>query len=229
MPRYSPEELTQRLRLDERTMALVNLDPAPVSVSAHRTAADAYAGTNPVTPGTAGAPPEHYRVVYDFPTLIAKGRFHRPTVVHFDLLGNGGDGYPFAEPICRVVGDQVPWTPHFHRVHPICIGAGWRTDGKTLAVDLLVHVQKLLNFDEPKPTPGYDGWNADAIRWWTREHGCKPLDPSLRYPVVDPNRTSGTGGRRFARAKPLDESRFSPVTVNEPAAAARFAPAGAIR
>jgi hypothetical protein len=227
--RYTPAQLNQRLRLDEATMALVNVDPAPVHVTAHRTAADAWAGSNAIEPGTTEAPPEHYRVVYDFPTLRAKDRYHRPTIVHFDLLGNGADGYPFKEPICRVIGEVVPWTPHFHRTFPICIGSGWRADGKTPAVDLLVHIQKLLNFDEPEPAPGYDGWNAEAIRWWTREQGCRPLDPNLRYPVIDPNRAEGRGGPRFGRASDRGPDRFAARPHAGTQARARFTPAGASR
>ena len=179
-------------------MALVNVDPAPLSVSAHTSAADARAGRNAVAPGTTDAPPTHYRVTFDFDTLSSAGARHRPTIVHIDLTANGD--YPFKEPVCRVIGDATPWTPHFHPVHPICIGAGWSRDGRTLAVDLVTHIAKLLNFDEPRPTPGYEGWNAAAIRWWVEEHKCRPLDSNLRYPVIDPNAAPGTRGQRVAAA-----------------------------
>src|ERR1044072_2471489 len=147
--RLTPAELERRLRLDERMMALVNADEAPVRVTGHRSAADARSGAKPVPPGSR-APPEHYRVTYDFDTLCGRGRRRKPTIVHIDLMANGN--YPFSEPVCRTLGKSTPWTPHFHEFYPICLGAGWPSQtapdaGQSLAVDLVVHIAKLLNFD----------------------------------------------------------------------------------
>src|SRR3954451_16078715 len=99
MPRrLNPASLASRLALDERMMALINTDPAPIRVTGHRSAADARSGANAVAPGS-GAPPEHYRATFEFETLSARGVRHRPVVVHVDLMANGN--YPFSEPVCR--------------------------------------------------------------------------------------------------------------------------------
>jgi hypothetical protein len=204
MAKLDNAALERRLRLDERTMALVNVDPAPIRVTAHAGADAARRGTNAIEPGSTASAPEHYRVAFDFDTLTGRDVRHRPTVVHIDVLGNRN--YPFSEPVCRVTGTPLPWTPHFDANWPICIGDGWDTSGKALLVDLVVHIAKLLNFDEPPPRPGYHGYNGAAIEWWV-SRGCRPLDPNLRYPTVDPNAVAGRtvrfqqhGGNRFSAA-----------------------------
>ena len=218
--RLNAAELERRLRLDERMMALINTDPAPMRVSAHRTANDARRGVNAIACGS-GPAPEHYRVVYAFDTLSARDVRHSPTVVHIDLLANGG--YPFSEPVCRTVG-VTPWTPHFSSHYPICIGDGWpdqtaRNAGTKLAVDLAVHIARLLNFDEPRPKPGYHGYNGAAIDWWRRAHDCRPLNPNLRYPIIDPNDPGTIGPARGTRIGPAG-GRFAPRVLPVPVPAA---------
>lgn len=195
--RLTAAALERRLRLDESTMALVNVNLAPIRASGHRNADDARSGARAITSGS-GAAPEHYRVIYDFDTLRGPGLRHRPTIVHLDLMANGS--YPFSEPVCRTVGDVTPWTPHFHEIHPICIGAGWPRQtapdaGQALAVDLVRHIAKLLNFDEPPPAAGYSGYNGPAIDWWRGQHDCLPLNAGLRYPEIDPNQPGESQGR----------------------------------
>lgn len=189
MPRLNAAQLARRLRLDERQAAAINNDAAPITVTAHASADDAKTGRNPIPPDSTPNAPEHYRVIYAFDTLIGPDRRSKPTVVHIDLRAGGN--YPFSEPVCKALG-QLPWTPHFSATWPICLGRGWRNDGKQTLDDLIVHIAKLLNFDEPKPTVGYHGYNGEAIRWW-RNHGYRPLDPDLRYPVIDPNGVPGAG------------------------------------
>ena len=197
MAKLDQAALERRLRLDERTMALINVDPAPIRVTAHFSADDARRGVNAIAPASTPSPPEHYRVLFDFDTLIARELRHRPIAVHFDVLANRN--YPFTEPVCRVAGTPLPWTPHFDEAWPICIGDGWSTNGKPLLVDLVVHIAKLLNYDEPPPRPGYHGYNGAAIEWWVGQ-GCQPLDPNLRYPLVDPNAVQVQG--RFTAHQP---------------------------
>jgi hypothetical protein len=221
MARLTPAQMDRRLRMDEGQAAAINLDPAPIDVTAHMSAADARSGINPVGPGNSASPPEHYRVTYDFDTLVAADVRSRPTIVHVDLLANGN--YPFSEPVCRTVGNKVPFTPHFDRKWPICIGKGWTSDGRRLIDDLIVHVAKLLNFDEPPPTPGYHGYNAAAIAWWARQE-FRPLNPDLRYPLVDLNGVEGGGFR--PRFRPLGQPTHAPPRLRMSAAPVRFRPGG---
>lgn len=240
--RLNADALERRLRLDESTMALVNVNLAPIRVTAHRSAADARSGVRPIASGS-GAAPEHYRVIYEFETLRGPGLRHRPTIVHFDLMANGS--YPFSEPICRTVGEVTPWTPHFHEVYPICIGAGWPKQtapdaGEALAVDLVRHIAKLLNFDEPLPAAGYSGYNGPAIDWWRKQNRCRPLNPGLLYPNIDPNEPDGGSaavvrrtatpvrspiGTRFAGAGPA-RAVPGPAERRFAHAASRFEAAG---
>jgi hypothetical protein len=49
---------------------------------------------------------------------------------------------------------------------------------------LIVHICKLLNFDEPDREPSYGGWNADAVRYWRKELGRQPITKGLVYPTL---------------------------------------------
>lgn len=197
MQALTAAELQTRLMLDRDLVDILNADPsAPVTLTGHRSITDAAGGQGALGQGPPA--PTAYRAVYDVPTLTGPDQPYRgQTVVVFDLLGNGN--YPFTEPVARVVG-PVPWTPHFEAGRVVCIGHTiWAPAGTTTAAELIVHVGRLLNFDEP-PNGGLTGWNVAAIQWW-RQYGSRPLDPSLVWPNIDPNRNAGRTGsvRRTAR------------------------------
>jgi len=216
----TPAERAQRLRLDQRLLAALDAADCPLHVSGHRSAEDVRAARDPVPPGDP-SPPSHYRVVYDFDTLRGPGERHRPTVVHVAPLASGG--YPVTPPSAWVVSDVIPWTPHFAANVPICHGGHMWIANRTQLVDYVIHIGKLLNFDEPPPTPGYHGYNGAAVAYWRDRMELQPLDPGLRFPTIRPEDVMRVGAfRRAADAAPA-AGRFR--RAQEPpqlAAGARF-------
>ena len=201
----TPEQRVERQRIDHRLLAALDASEFPIRVSGHRSAEDARTSQNPVLVGDR-VPPAHFRIVYDFDTLRAPDVRHRPTVVHVAPLANGG--YPRTEPGAWVVGDVIPWTPHFTANQPICHGERMWISNKTQLVDYVIHIGKLLNFDEPPPPPGYIGWNRAAIEYWRDKLKHRPLDPSLRYPVIRIEDVVRPGAFKSGNDRPPDAGRF---------------------
>lgn len=222
----TPAERLGRQRADHLLVEALNAAGCRLRVSGHRTAADARAGRSPVTTGDQ-MPPSHYRAVYDFDTLRGPGRRHRPTVVHVAPLANGE--YPATPPTAWVISDVIPWTPHFAANVPICHGSHEWIPNRTQLVDYIIHIGRLLNFDEPPPTPGYHGYNAQAVAYWRDTMRLRPLDPNVRFPVINPEDvirastfagvSSPTGSRfrehqsrrQFRGVPAPDGKRFSPA------------------
>jgi hypothetical protein len=82
----------------------------------------------------------------------------------------------------------MPWTPHFSRNRPICTDEEiWlAAKGRLLLGHWLVHVAKLLNFDEIPRTENYGGYNPDAAAYWRAKLNRQPLTPDFPYPVLPP-------------------------------------------
>lgn len=124
----------------------------------------------------------HYAVEYRFPFLIAPGRTHRAATAVFDLQAMGN--YPCSDPIVTLVSRPLPYS---HRVNPstgaVCIGPGWeRARGNMLLAHLVVHVARLINFDEP--VNAELGYSRAAHEFWRRVLGWRPYLPDLVYPVL---------------------------------------------
>lgn len=190
MARLTPAQLRDRLALDHEMVTGMRAADH-VAIGAFASYADLRAG-RALTPaeGAAGRATQ-YLAEYRFPILTsAKERVDR-VVVRFDLLA--GNSYPFSAPLVEVASRPVPWSPHFHAASgAVCLGEIWpQGNGRMLAAELIVHVMRLLNFDEPRPKPGYHGWNAAAIRHWAEELQYRPLHPDLVYPVVPTEATHG--------------------------------------
>ncbi|HEV3046680.1 MAG TPA: hypothetical protein VGY13_04905 [Solirubrobacteraceae bacterium] len=199
----TPAERLDRQRADHRMLGALDASPAPIYVTGHRSADDARNGRNPVSVGDR-TPPSHYRVVYDFDTLRGPGQRHRPTVVHVAPLAS--NAYPATAPSAWVIGEVVPWTPHFARNRPICHGTHVWKPNRTQLVDYVIHIGKLLNFDEPPPTSSYDGYNNEAIRYWKSHMGLRPLNAKLRLPNIRPEDVIRP--RAFAPASRPSTGRF---------------------
>lgn len=202
----TPAERLDRQRADHRMLGALDASASPIYVTGHRSAEDARADRDPLPIGDR-TPPSHYRVVYDFDTLARPGERHRPTVVHVAPLANAD--YPATPPSAWVIGDRVPWTPHFTKGRPICHGEHVWSPNRTQLVDYVVHIGKLLNFDEPPPTPEYHGYNSEAVKYWRDHMHLQPLDVSLRLRTIRPEdvirphafgRAGGPARDRFKRA-----------------------------
>jgi hypothetical protein len=50
--------------------------------------------------------------------------------------------------------------------------------------ELIVHIAKLLNFDEVARGGGYVGYNGEAIEYWKTDLEYLPITPNLPYPEL---------------------------------------------
>jgi hypothetical protein len=175
------DDIQSRLRFDYQVATLMS-DPL-MRVEAYRNVDDLRARRDAITSIADGHLATHYRVEYNIRTLVDRGKYSPQTIVHFDLFAN--NNYPLSEPSCFVVGEEMPWSPHFWRGYPICIGDIWeQAEGSMLLGQLLIHIAKLLNFDEPAQTPGYEGYNGEAIEYWETVLGRRPITGNLVYPKL---------------------------------------------
>jgi hypothetical protein len=208
----TPAERLTRQRGDHKLVAALDAADCPIRITGHRTADDARGDRSQVSPGDR-TPPAHYRVVYDFDTLSGPGRRHRPTIVH--VVPNASGGYPATAPSSWVINGVIPWTPHFAANVPICHGTHVWLPNRTQLVDYIIHIGKLLNFDEPPPSAGYHGYNAAAISYWRTQMKLKPLDSGLRFPTIRLEDVLSPGMRRARDAAPA-AGRFGPAAPAAP-------------
>lgn len=182
MARLTAGQLTDRLRLDYRVAAKMR---SPVmNVTAYRDVDDLNQRRSPIVSEDEGHLATHYLVDYSIRTLVGPDNYSDRTSVKFDLLANGN--YPYTRPGCYVVSSQMPWTPHFRAKLPICIDHDMWEDatGNMLLGHLLVHVAKLLNFDEIPRSEDYGGYTPAAAEYWRTKLNRQPLNPRLAYPVL---------------------------------------------
>ncbi len=175
------DDLRSRLTYDYQTSMLLN-DPL-MKVEAYRNLDDLEARRNPIDSADKGYLATHYLVEYSIRTLSGPGRYSEKTVVRFDLFAN--NNYPISEPASWVVSKPMPWSPHFLEGNKICIGPIWeRANGRILLGELIIHIAKLLNFEEPPyEDPNYGGWQPDAIDYWEKELNRQPIS-KLIYPQI---------------------------------------------
>src|SRR5205085_1726966 len=126
-----------------------------------------------------------------------------------DLLGGGN--YPFTEPVVVFTSRPVPWSSH---VHPatgvVCLGNGWESaDGGVLLGQLVVHVARLMNLDEPDL--GEYGYNRASSQYWRDTLGSKPYLPDLTYPALPADLTHAASGAGFRAVRaPQVSDAFRP-------------------
>jgi hypothetical protein len=160
-----------------------------MDLSAHHTVDQARKGEKVILDPTWAHLARHYRVEYRIKTLSGPDRYHDWTLVHIDLLANGN--YPYSMPACWVLSDPMPWSPHFKKGQPICIGRGWSVaQGRMLLGQLLIHIAMLLNFDEAREKVDV-GWNREAAEFWEKKLKMQPITPDLVYPRLPLEKTHG--------------------------------------
>lgn len=160
--------------------------PMLSSVTAYRDALSADRGLAVSAAEGEGGLATVYRVQYDLESLSGPNTRFRGLLVDFQLLSGGN--YPWTEPYVTVLSRPTPWSPHFlGSAGTVCIGEGWRqSKGKMLLAQLITHVARLANFDEPDRGREYVGWNPPAATYWRTVMGARPLTPGLPYPVLPP-------------------------------------------
>ncbi len=182
MPKLNPQELQSRLLFDW-TIATKMASPL-VHIEAFRGVADLSRGKNAIVKQQDGPQACAYLVEYRIRSLIGEGIFHNRFQVTIDLLSGGN--YPFSEPACYVTSQPIPWSPHFLAGQgSICLGELWAQSRGAMTVGhLIVHICKLLNFDEPDRGPSYSGWNAAAVQYWRTVLKRQPIEKGLIYPTL---------------------------------------------
>jgi hypothetical protein len=175
------DDLRSRLQLDFRVAS--RMRSPLMQIAAYRNVDDLQKRRNPITSDDDGHLATHYFVDYHIRTLVGRGVYSDRTGVNVDLQAN--NNYPFSEPGCWVVEGRMPWSPHFMKNRPICLGEIWlQAQGTMLLGQLLVHIAKLLNFDEVARGGGYVGYNGEAIEYWKSVLDYQPITRNLPYPEL---------------------------------------------
>jgi hypothetical protein len=197
MAKFTSADLGRRIAFDYRVAMPMRYKL--MELSAHRKAKDARAHKNAISDPAEANKAKHYRIVYRIKTLVGLAKYHDLTVVHIDLLANGN--YPFSNPSCWVISKPMPWSPHFKEGAPICIGDIWnQAKGEILLGHLLIHIAKLLNFDEEAHRGGYVGWNGASVRFWKKKFKERPITQGLTYPSLPLEITHGVRHRKTTPA-----------------------------
>ena len=216
MPRLSSAELASRLALDYRTLQGLSRETlgeirafsAVAPAARELGAAEGEAGRAAV-----------YAVEYRLPHLVSRGRTADAAVAVFDL--HAGGNYPYSEPAVAFASRPLPWSPHVHpSTGSVCIGGAWKNAGGTmLLAHLVVHVARIINFDEPGAYASGNHWNASAVEFWKASLGGGPFVRDLRYPrlpvaithgVADEStafRAAGNGDRELDMFRPVRRQR----------------------
>lgn len=180
MPALSPQELRRRLAFDAKVAG--GLHSQYLSVRGYTSLENVRAGkVSSPTDAEAGRV-VLYEATYAFPMLADEGRSLERAVARFDLLAGGS--YPLSAPSVQIVSQPLPWSPHIHRqTGSFCIGSGWnQARGKMLLAQLMVHLMRILNFDEPRHSDA--GYCQPAYGYWASTLKYGPLHPELVYPVL---------------------------------------------
>jgi hypothetical protein len=151
--------------------------------------------------GSAG----YYLVRYHVTSPVGPGKYHTEFDVVFDLMSK--QSYPEEKAdntinaggiVATCVSHPIPWSPHFlSNSGLICLGSVWQGVDHTLLAHVIVHVARLLNWDESMADV-YGGWNPAAVMWWRTNLNSQPITPGLCYPVVPVEITNNVSNAAFS-------------------------------
>jgi hypothetical protein len=177
----NPQELADRRAFDLRVLS--DMRCATFAFEAYRTRADLMARRSQVTDPAAGATVTKYRWIFRIRTHVSQDKFADVTEIG---VNTDVSDYPRKPPGTEILSSHVPWSPHFMKNAPVCIGPEiWGPrDGYIALGELAVHLAHLLNWDEVGRGPGYSGWNAAAIAHHQKAYGGRPINPKITYPTL---------------------------------------------
>ena len=201
MPRLSAKELDSRLRFEHEVA--MKLRAPWLAIGAYRNAVESAEPKNAIPAGADGFAARVYAVAYRFQTLTGAGTYVSETVMVFDLLAGGN--YPLTAPLVSVCSRPLPWGRHIGAGF-VCLGPAWEeAKGGMLLAHLVVHVARLLNYDEPFVDQAH--MNGSAHAYWRDKLHRRPLNPSLTYPVMPSDVTHGVVSKvRFGQLS--EKTRF---------------------
>lgn len=198
-------DLAARRRFDFKV--LTDMRGPVFDFSAYRSTEDLDRRRNAITSESAADGASKYVFRLKVRTHVSATAFSNETEIGIDT--DVAD-YPRKPPNTWVISPQIPWSPHFKRGAPVCLGGElWQlTEGHITLGHLVIHIARLLNWDEKGRGQGYVGWNAQAIAHHQKAYKGQPIDPGLVYPPL-PRWLSGDagGGLSFeisARTQPPD-------------------------
>jgi len=171
-------ELAERLSFDYRI--LTDMRCATFDFEAYRTSWDLDRRVGAISPGDDTSVARKYRFMLRVPTLVSADTWAPETEIGVDV--DVAD-YPERQPTTYLLSDHTPWSPHFRRGLPVCVGDEfWDARGGHIVLgELVIHLQRLLNWDEKGRGAGYVGWNVDAIRHHRDVLLGRPLDETIVY------------------------------------------------
>lgn len=184
----NPRELADRRAFDLRV--LTDMRCPVFDFEAYRTMADLERRRPVAADPAAGAAVTKYRWIFRIRTHVSRDQFAAQTEIG---VNTDVADYPRQPPGTWILSSHVPWSPHFMRNAPVCIGPElWApAGGHSTLGELAIHIAHLLNWDETGRGPGYAGWRPAAAEHHRRFYGGNPIDPGLRYPVLPDWLTGG--------------------------------------
>lgn len=182
-------ELADRRAFDLRVLS--DMRCGTFDFEAYRSSSDLETRRHRVKDREAGADVAYYRWIFHIRTHIERTKFANVTEIG---VNTDSTDYPRIAPAVWVLSKDVPWSPHFMKNTPVCIGSEiWGSRGGYITLgELVIHVARMLNWDESGRGPDYSGYNRDAARHHAKAYNGKPINPKVRYPVL-PAWLSGAG------------------------------------
>jgi hypothetical protein len=206
------KSLRRRLAFDYRVVMAMAKTSSLIRVEAYANPHDLKQRRQQITDERAESA-GYYHVHYDIGSLVRGGNIHHGFDVEFDLISRGT--YPESRGGLAIsaggitatcVSQLIPWSPHFlDGIGTICLGSIWRGADHTLLSHVIIHVAKLLNWDECMAST-YSGWYPDATEWWKKNLGGKPIKSGLEYPTLPLDLTHGIAADTTAYDSPTSEN-----------------------
>jgi hypothetical protein len=150
---------------------------------AYRTARDVRSAGPGITDPQSGAHVTNYLWVFSIRTHVSEDEF--ADEIKIRVFTDVPD-YPRNPPGTEILPPHVPWSPHFRKNTPVCIGPElWQPRRGYIPLGALaIHIAHLLNWDEAGRGGGYTGYNEAAIRLHQEKYGGGPITPGLVYPAL---------------------------------------------
>ena len=174
-------ELAERRIFDFRVLNDMRCET--FDFEAYRTMSDLEQRKRIVTDPADSAAVSKYRWNFQVPTHISRTQLAPQTEIG---INTDVTDYPRQPPSTWILSPHVPWSPHFLRGAPVCIGDElWGPTGGHITLgDLAIHIAHLLNWDEKGRGRGYVGWNGEAITHHQTAYRGRPINPGLIYPML---------------------------------------------